>query len=195
MKEDGWSKSIIAVAHRRQHQAYQHRSASVMAAASHSGMCTRHYLSSGSILRHFVQRGQWLCQRAVIFVATEFCLWSFSLFFLYCFGNVSHYGCFVFPSACVSSNDSQQNKSERRCIRDNSFYTHANLHSRITLLKTETALKHCTVHQINPNTVGNISLTNWTTHQWDITIVHCLDICIHMVYTCSTLKKKLNDDT
>lgn len=89
MKEDSWSKSIIAVAHRRQHQAYQHRSASVMAAVSHSGMCTRHYLSSGSILRHFVQRGQWLCQTAVMFVATEFCLSSFSLFFLLLFA-LSH---------------------------------------------------------------------------------------------------------
>lgn len=90
MKEDGWSKSIIAVAHRRQHQAYQHRPASVMAAASHSGMCTRHYLSSGSILRHFVQRGQWLCQKTVMFVATGFCLSSFSLFIYFILFALSH---------------------------------------------------------------------------------------------------------
>lgn len=38
MKEDGWSKSIIAVARRWQHQTYQHQSTSVTAAASQRGM-------------------------------------------------------------------------------------------------------------------------------------------------------------
>lgn len=103
MKEDGWSKSIIAVAQRRQHQTYQHQSDSVMAAASQSGMCTRRHLSSGSILRRFVQRGQWRCQRPVMFAATTFYCWS--LFF---FCRASRSACFLSPTACVSSNYTQQ---------------------------------------------------------------------------------------
>lgn len=166
MKEEGWSKSIIAVAHRRQHQTYQHQSDSVMAAASHSGMRTRCHLSSGSILRRFVQRGQWRCQRAVMFAATKFCCWS--LFFLPCVT----FSLFPFSHClCQQQLYTTVCKSERRCISENSFYTHASPHSRIILLRTETAITHCTVHQINSNTSGNIPLTNWTTQQWDITIV------------------------
>ncbi len=93
IKEGAWSKSIIAVAHRWRHQTYQHQSASVTAAASQSGMCMRHQLSSGSILRSFVKN--WRCQRAVMFAATEFCCWHF--FFMPHATNVS------FPPLHVSA--------------------------------------------------------------------------------------------
>lgn len=76
-EEDSWSKSITALAHKRQHQNLS-TSVPVQRQQLHRQKPTPH-LSSGSILRRFVQRGQWRWQRAVMFAHTEFCNWFFSL--------------------------------------------------------------------------------------------------------------------
>lgn len=78
IKEDGWSKSIIAQAWRWQHQTYQHQSVSVKAGASQRGMCTRHQLSSGSILRLFVKKKEEASDGGDV-CSLWFCCWLFFL--------------------------------------------------------------------------------------------------------------------
>lgn len=75
-EEDSWSKSITALAHKRQHQNLS-TSVPVQRQRLHRQKPTLH-LSPGSIWRRSVQRGQWRWQRAVMFAHTEFCNWFLS---------------------------------------------------------------------------------------------------------------------